>query len=79
MMIVLSEGIYAVDEPTLLKPERRSFSKTERLTIRDEVLPDDPDWNTGRMPFRIFADRGRWRIFRRMESERLAAKRIIGS
>lgn len=27
--IVLSEGIYAVAETTLLKPERRSFSKTE--------------------------------------------------
>jgi hypothetical protein len=50
MTVVLSEGIYAVGETTLLKPERRSFSKTERLTIRAEVLPDDPDWNTGRMP-----------------------------
>ena len=50
MTIVLSEGIYAVGETTLLKPERRSFSKTERLTIRAEVLPDDPDWNTGSMP-----------------------------
>jgi hypothetical protein len=50
MTIILSEGIYAVGETTLLKPERRSFSKTERLTIRAEVLPDDPDWNTGRMP-----------------------------
>ena len=34
----------------MLKPERRSFSKTARLTIRAEVLPDDPEWNTGRMP-----------------------------
>ncbi len=50
MTIVLSEGIYAVGETTLLKPERRSFSKTERLTIRAEVLPDDPEWNTGSMP-----------------------------
>lgn len=50
MTIVLSEGIYAVGETTLLKPEHRSFSKTERLTIRAEVLPDDPEWNTGRMP-----------------------------
>ena len=50
MTIVLSEGIYAVGETTLLKPERRSFSKTERLTIRAEVLPDDREWNTGRMP-----------------------------
>jgi hypothetical protein len=50
MTIVLSEGIYAVGETTLLKPERRSFSKRERLTIRAEVLPDDPEWNTGSMP-----------------------------
>jgi hypothetical protein len=50
MTVVLSEGIYAVGETTLLKPERRSFSKTERLTIRAEVLPDDPEWHTGRMP-----------------------------
>lgn len=50
MTIVLSEGIYAVGETTLLKPERRSFSRTERLTVRAEVLPDDPEWNTGSMP-----------------------------
>jgi hypothetical protein len=50
MTIVLSEGIYAVGETTLLKPENRSFSQAERLTIRAEVLPDDPDWDTGRMP-----------------------------
>jgi len=48
--IILSEGVYAVGETTLLKPERRSFSKTERLTIRAEVLPDDPEWDPGRMP-----------------------------
>ena len=48
--IVLAEGAYAVGESTVLKPERRTFSKTARLTIRAEVLPDDPDWNTGRMP-----------------------------
>ena len=50
MTIVLSEGIYAVGETTLLKPEHRTFSKTERLTIRAEVLPDDAAWHTGRMP-----------------------------
>jgi hypothetical protein len=50
MTIVLSEGIHAIGETTLLKPERRSFSATERLTIRAEVLPDDPEWHTGRMP-----------------------------
>jgi hypothetical protein len=50
MTIVLSEGIYPVGETTFIKPERRSFSRTDRLTIRAEVLPDDPEWHTGRMP-----------------------------
>jgi hypothetical protein len=50
MNILLSEGIYAIGETTLLKPESRAFSKTERLTIRAEVLPDDPEWHIGRMP-----------------------------
>jgi len=50
MTIVLSEGAYAVGETAAFKPERREFTKTERLTIRAEVLPDDPEWHTGRMP-----------------------------
>ena len=50
MTIVLAEGVYAVRETTSLKPERRAFSKAERLTIRAEVLPDDPEWHIGRMP-----------------------------
>jgi hypothetical protein len=48
--IVLSEGIYALGETIFLKPERRRFTKAARLTIRSEVLPDDPEWHTGRMP-----------------------------
>lgn len=50
MTVVLSEGIHAVGETALFKPERRSFTKTDRLTIRAEVLPDDPEWHHGRMP-----------------------------
>jgi hypothetical protein len=50
MTIVLTEGIHAIGETTLLKPERRSFTKAGRLTIRAEVLPDDAAWHTGRMP-----------------------------
>jgi hypothetical protein len=50
MTIVLAEGVYAVGETTLLKPERRSFSRTDRLSLRAEVLPDDPEWDIGRMP-----------------------------
>jgi hypothetical protein len=50
MTIVLSEGIHAIGETTVLKPERRVFSRTDRLTIRAEVMPDDPEWHIGRMP-----------------------------
>ncbi len=50
LTVVLSEGIYAVGETALFKPERRSFTKAGRLTIRAEVLPDDPSWHHGRMP-----------------------------
>jgi len=50
LTVLLAEGVYAVGETTLLKPERRSFSRGDRLTIRAEVLPDDPEWHIGRMP-----------------------------
>jgi hypothetical protein len=50
MTVILSEGVYAIGETATFKPERRAFTKTARLTIRAEVLPDDPDWHTGRMP-----------------------------
>jgi len=50
LTVFLSEGVYSVAETTLLKPERRSFSRTDRLTIRAEVLPDEPEWHIGRMP-----------------------------
>jgi hypothetical protein len=48
--IILSEGVYAVEETAVFKPANRSFSKEKRLTIRAELLPDDPEWNPGRMP-----------------------------
>lgn len=48
--IYLSSGVYAVNESAKFLPTKRSFTKTARLTIRAEVLPDDPDWNTGSMP-----------------------------
>ena len=50
MTIILTEGVHVIGETTSLKPERRSFTKAARLTIRAEVLPDDPEWNIGRMP-----------------------------
>jgi hypothetical protein len=48
--ISLAEGIYAIGETILFKPEHWTFSRGARLTIRAEVLPDDPEWHTGRMP-----------------------------
>jgi hypothetical protein len=42
--------VYAVGETATFKPVQRRFTKTERLTIRAEVLPDDSEWHTGRMP-----------------------------
>lgn len=50
LTVILGEGVYAVGETTLLKPERRSFSRSAWLTIRADVLPDDPGWDIGRMP-----------------------------
>ena len=48
--ITLSEGIYAIGETIVFQPEHWTFSREARLTIRAEVLPDDPEWNIGRMP-----------------------------
>ena len=38
----------------LLKPQKRSFSAADRLTIRAEFLPDDPGWTADGMPTLIF-------------------------
>ena len=48
--VILAEGVYAVGETAMFKPAGRSFTKNNRLTIRAEFLPDDPEWNPGRMP-----------------------------
>lgn len=50
MTVILSEGIYAIAETAMFKPENRTFSREARFTIRAEVLPDDPEWHPGRMP-----------------------------
>ncbi len=51
--VILAEGVYAVNEPALFKPANRSFTKTARLAVRAEVLPDDPDWSPQSMPVLI--------------------------
>jgi hypothetical protein len=48
--IILAEGVYAVSETARFHPEGRNFTQTDRLTIRAEILPDDPNWDMGRMP-----------------------------
>jgi hypothetical protein len=48
--IFLSEGIYGLDATVTFHPANWHFSKEERLTIRAAVLPDDADWNPGKMP-----------------------------
>ncbi|HTQ64075.1 MAG TPA: hypothetical protein VMI12_04720 [Puia sp.] len=47
--IILSEGIYPLTETVLFSNNK--FSSENRLIIRAEVLPDDPNWNPQRMPF----------------------------
>jgi hypothetical protein len=54
MTVLLSKGIYAVGETMLLKPQRRTFTASDRLTIRAEFLPDDPEWTADGMPTLIF-------------------------
>jgi hypothetical protein len=47
--IVLSPGTYALDRQISLKANRK-YTKADRLTVRAEGLPDDPNWDTGKMP-----------------------------
>ncbi|MBC7774845.1 MAG: hypothetical protein H7246_05345 [Phycisphaerae bacterium] len=48
--IYLSDGIYGLDATVTFHPANWHFSKTERLTIRAEILPDDTNWNPAKMP-----------------------------
>ena len=46
--IILSAGVYPLTETVLFNNNK--FSAENRLTIRAEILPDDPNWNPQRMP-----------------------------
>lgn len=48
--IYLTEGIYGLAATVTFHPVNWHFSKDQRLTIRAVVLPDDEDWNPGKMP-----------------------------
>ena len=46
--IILSAGVYPLTETVLFNNNK--FSTDNRLIIRAEILPDDPNWNPQRMP-----------------------------
>jgi len=48
--VVVSEGVHAMAAEARFTPTSRKFTREARLTIRAEVLPDDPAWHFGRMP-----------------------------
>lgn len=48
--VFLSEGIYGLDATVTFHPANWHFTKENRLTIRAEILPDDAEWNPGKMP-----------------------------
>jgi hypothetical protein len=48
--LFLSEGIYGLDATVTFHPANWHFTKEERLTIRAAILPDDAEWNPGKMP-----------------------------
>lgn len=48
--IFLSEGICGLDKTVTFHPANWHFTKENRLTIRAELLPDDAEWNPGKMP-----------------------------
>ena len=58
--IYLSEGIYGLDATVTFHPVNWHFSKDQRLTIRAAILPDDSDWNPGKMPVIVSTMEG-WR------------------
>ncbi|WP_143961224.1 right-handed parallel beta-helix repeat-containing protein [Litoribacter populi] len=51
--VFLSEGIYALDTTVRFEPEGWTFTRENRLIIRAEILPDDPEWHHGKMPVLI--------------------------
>jgi len=49
--ILLAEGVYPLTETVLFNNNK--YTVTNRLVIRAEILPDDPDWNPQRMPILV--------------------------
>lgn len=51
--IFLSAGVYGMSETADFNAKSWKFSKTNRLTIRAEVLPDDANWSPAEMPVMV--------------------------
>lgn len=51
--VYLSSGIYGLNETADFNPVNHKFTKTNRLVIRAEILPDDISWNPSDMPIII--------------------------
>jgi hypothetical protein len=49
--ILLSEGVYPLTETVLFSNNK--YTLENRLVIRAEIMPDDPDWNPQRMPILV--------------------------
>ncbi len=50
LTIYIEEGIYGLDATVTFHPVNWHFTEEERLTIRAATLPDDVDWDHGKMP-----------------------------
>lgn len=51
--VFLSAGVYGMSETADFNAKNWRFSKTNRLVIRAEILPDDANWNPAEMPIMI--------------------------
>lgn len=50
LTVIMTEGIHAIGETARFAPPPGRFTKSERLVIRADVLPDETAWDHGRMP-----------------------------
>lgn len=51
--VLLSAGVYGMSETADFNAKNWEFTKTNRLTIRAEILPDDANWSPAEMPIMI--------------------------
>ncbi|MBP6181035.1 hypothetical protein [Flavobacterium sp.] len=51
--VYLSSGVYGMNETADFNPVNKKFSKTNRLIIRAEIVPNDINWKPSDMPILI--------------------------